>query len=157
MTVAGKATAVFIYRGEFMKEKSEKITAKQEIFIRELLKGKSQRKAYRAAFPSSVNWKDSTVDSKASTLFNSGKIQERYQLIKQELDNKAIMHRTDRMITLSKIAEREAEDTGCRIRAIDVLNKMDGDYIQRVEVSTPDDSSLKEMEEYFASRKEKNT
>lgn len=157
MTVAGKPTAVFIYRGEFMKEKSEKITAKQDIFIRQLLKGQSQRKAYRTAFPSSVKWKDSTVDSKASALFNSGKVQERYQFLKKELDNEAIMHRTDRMITLSKIAEREAEDTGCRIRAIDVLNKMDGDYIQRVEVSTPDDSSLKEMEEYFASRKEKNT
>lgn len=64
------------------------------------------------------------------------------------------MHRTERMITLSKIAEKDSEDAGYRIRAIDVLNKMDGDYVQKVEVTTPDDGTLKEMENYFASKKE---
>lgn len=63
------------------------------------------------------------------------------------------MHRTERMITLSKIAEKDSEDAGYRIRAIDVLNKMDGDYVQKVEVTTPDDGTLKEMENYFASKK----
>ena len=82
------------------------LTARQDIFIRRLLEGDSQRKAYRAAFPSSQKWKDSTVDSKASALFHSDKVQERYQFLKKELDNKSIMHRTERMITLSKIAPR---------------------------------------------------
>ena len=63
------------------------------------------------------------------------------------------MHRTERMIMLSKIAEKDSEDAGYRIRAIDVLNKMDGDYVQKVEVTTPDDGTLKEMEKYFASKK----
>ena len=129
------------------------LTARQDIFIRRLLEGDSQRKAYRAAFPSSQKWKDSTVDSKASALFHSDKVQERYCFLKTELDNKSIMHRTERMITLSKIAEKDSEDAGYRIRAIDVLNKMDGDYVQKVEVTTPDDGTLKEMENYFASKK----
>lgn len=88
------------------------LTARQDIFIRRLLEGDSQRKAYRAAFPSSQKWKDSTVDSKASALFNSDKVQERYHFLKTELDNKSIMHRTERMITLSKIAEKTARMPG---------------------------------------------
>ena len=32
-------------------------------------------------------------------------------------------------------------------------NKMDGDYVQKVEVTTPDDGTLKEMEKYFAGKK----
>lgn len=58
------------------------LTARQDIFIRRLLEGDSQRKAYRAAFPSSQKWKDSTVDSKASALFHSDKVQERYQFLR---------------------------------------------------------------------------
>ena len=35
--------------------------AKNEKFAQGIFEGLSQRKAYRAAFPSSANWKDATV------------------------------------------------------------------------------------------------
>ena len=64
------------------------LTDKQEKYVQNLIKGMSQRKAYWDAFPHSKNWKDKTVDSKASTLYNSEKAQERYTELKDKIDKK---------------------------------------------------------------------
>jgi len=56
----------------------EKLTDKQEKYVRALLEGKTQRVAYREAYPSSRKWKDENVDSQASRLFKSHKVNTRY-------------------------------------------------------------------------------
>lgn len=64
------------------------ITQKQEMFIRGLLEGKSQREAYRNAFPSSLNWKDTCVDNQASKLYRKPHIMARYnQLLAESVEN----------------------------------------------------------------------
>jgi phage terminase small subunit len=55
------------------------LTAKQEKYVQGLVAGLTQRKAYRNAYPNSENWKDSTVDSKASVLLKNEKVLARYQ------------------------------------------------------------------------------
>lgn len=55
------------------------LTNKQERYVQELVKGKSQRDAYRIAYPSSVKWLDKNVDSKASNLLKVDKIRTRYE------------------------------------------------------------------------------
>ena len=64
------------------------LTAKQEKYVRELVKGKSQRVAYRSAYPSSKKWKDSVVDNKASILLKNAKVLERYNELQQKADEK---------------------------------------------------------------------
>ena len=64
------------------------LTAKQEKFVRELVKGKSQRVAYRAAYPSSKKWKDASVDQKASTLFKNVKVRSRYDELNKKVADK---------------------------------------------------------------------
>lgn len=108
--------------------------ARHEKYVQNLISGMSQRQAYRNAFPNSEKWKDTTVDSKASDLL-SGEILERYREIAEEAKDEAIMQRKDRMILLSEIANDRSEKADSRIKAIDTLNKMDGEYINRVEVS----------------------
>jgi phage terminase small subunit len=81
-----------------------KLTDKQEKFVEELIAGKSQREAYHIAYPKSVNWLDSAVDTKACILFKNGKVQERYNAIH------------DRLI-------KEAEDE-CIVSAKDVLREL---------------------------------
>ena len=90
----------------------------------------SQRKAYREAFKQSSKWKDSTVDVKASELF--GKVLVRYKELQEEAQDAAIMTRKERMVALSEIA-KNAEKEADMIKAIDTLNKMDGDYTSKVE------------------------
>lgn len=67
--------------------KRRMLTAKQEKFVRELVKGKSQREAYKAAYNAS-NMKDTTIDKKASLLFNQGAIRGRYDELQRKVENK---------------------------------------------------------------------
>lgn len=60
------------------------LTDKQELFLQYLIQGLSQRQAYRKAYPKSKNWKDSTVDARASKLFNTYKVFTRYQDLQKE-------------------------------------------------------------------------
>ncbi|MEE1219559.1 MAG: terminase small subunit [Ruminococcus sp.] len=57
----------------------------------------------------------------------------------KELTDKAkderILTAKDRQVLLSNIANNKEEDTSDRIRAIDTLNKMTGEYLNKVEVS----------------------
>ena len=68
----------------------------------------------------------------------------------EKAHNKAIIDRQERMTILSDIAKNEEEKAASRISAIDTLNKMDGEYITKLEVSKSIDDTVKEMEEYFA-------
>lgn len=64
------------------------LTAKQEKFVRELLKGKSQRAAYRSAYPSSRKWKETAIDSQASRLFKNSEVNARYEELKKKAEDR---------------------------------------------------------------------
>ncbi|HIB1875256.1 TPA: terminase [Enterococcus faecium] len=106
--------------------------ARHEKFVQCLITGMSQRLSYREAFPASKRWKDKTVDNRASELFKE--VLGRYKELQEESQDKAIMNRRERMVVLSKIATN-AEKEADMIKAIDTLNKMDGDYTKKVELS----------------------
>lgn len=68
--------------------KGRMLTTKQERFVQELVKGKSQREAYRIAYPKSREWKDSAVDSQASRVFNNHMVSARYEELKKKTEEK---------------------------------------------------------------------
>lgn len=121
------------------------LTVKQEKFIQNIVKGKSQREAYKDAY--NATYKDSSIDSKASTLFNSEKVQARYKELMQELEQETIMSAKERMEWLTGIIKNKENDKvyikakkgkiklkevvpdlSTRMRALDILNKMTGEY-----------------------------
>lgn len=61
------------------------MTKNEEQFVMYLLEGLSQRQAYLKAFPHSAKWKPGTVDTKACILYNSSKIQERLEVVRNRL------------------------------------------------------------------------
>lgn len=85
------------------------LTPKREKFVQNLIAGMSQREAYRGAFPSSVKWKDNTVDSKASELFGNDEILERYRELQQEFADRALYTREEAVTDL-RWMQREAKD-----------------------------------------------
>lgn len=128
------------------------LNIKQEKFIQNIINGMSQRQAYKDAY--NANYSDKSIDEKASTLFNSEKVQERYKELLKELEDKAIMTAKERMIWLSKVINGEIledmplmtdvnEDKvntikcptkiDTKLKALDTLNKMSGEYITKVE------------------------
>jgi phage terminase small subunit len=78
------------------------LTAKQELFVHELIKGKSQREAYKIAYDTG-NMSDAVIDVKASELMKNGKVSVRYE----ELHSRLV---------------KEAEEE-CIVSAKDVLNR----------------------------------
>lgn len=94
-------------------------------------KGLSQRKAYREAFPKSVNWKESTVDSKASNLEKNDKILARLAELKEEAAyaaGGAVMTRNEKRQMLADMARNPELSARERQAAIDIDNKMEDEY-----------------------------
>lgn len=121
---------------------------KHEAFIQSIMQGKSQRQAYIIAYPNAAKWKPESVDAKASLLFNDDKVQIRYNELQKIALSKAIMSREERMLTLSDIALDPTMPPKSRMQAIDILNKMDGDYVKKVEatITRPTDAVAHEIE-----------
>ena len=127
---------------------SEKLNLKQEKFVQGIINGLSQRQAYKEAFGSEYD--DNAIDINASKLFNSAKVKLRYEELLQELEDKSIMSAKERMKWLSDVVrgnikhisysgngeeyENEAYISD-KLRAIDTLNKMSGEYTTKVDAN----------------------
>ena len=125
---------------------AEKLTLKQEKFVQNLIKGMSQREAYKNSYDAK-KMKDETIDTRACELFKNSKIKARYEELLKRLEDKAIMSAEERMKWLSKVIKadikvaREYDNEvkeydpymSDRLKAMDILNKMDGQYTTKIE------------------------
>lgn len=125
------------------------LTPKQEKFVQNIVKGMSQRQAYKDAY--NAKYSDKAIDEKASTLFNSEKVQERYKQIIEKLQEESIMTAKERMKWLTDVINGVEKETGVefddgevheyerpanlntKLKAIDILNKMSGEYTTKLE------------------------
>ena len=115
--------------------------AKHEAFVQALFSGKSQRVAYREAFPNAEKWADKTVDNRAYELANDREILGRLEELQDAAASPLILDRQGRMIILTQIALDETLFPKPRMQAIDLLNKMSGDYTQKIEATINGDLS----------------
>ena len=118
------------------------LTAKQEQFVQNILQGMSQAEAYRAAYPKN-KMSDKTVWEAASRLMANSKVTARLEELRRELATPAIMSAQKRMEWLTGVIQSDEESTNDKMKAIDILNKMDGQYVQKVEGSL----SVKKLED----------
>jgi hypothetical protein len=116
--------------------------ARHERFAQGMAQGLSQRKAYREAFPNSKKWKDNTVDSRASELCKDSKILGRLQELRDESSSNAVKSVKERKEWLSSIIDNEIEDMSTRLKACDMLNKMDGEYTTKIEADVNNDVTI---------------
>lgn len=122
-----------------------------EEFIKYLVDGMSQRQAYLKAFPNSKA-KPESIDNKASALFRKHEVQTRYRELLEEskakIKEEAIMSANERREWLSKVINGELKETiliggeetpvkaatlSDKMKAMDILNKMDGEYITKIQ------------------------
>ena len=125
------------------------LTEKQELFVRKIIEGETQADAYRAAY-STQRMSDKTVWEKASRLMADDKVRARVKELRDQIAKESIMTAEERLKLLTRIArgkekERvaipvegtivEGEVTPAiktRINAVDVMNKMTGEYELKV-------------------------
>lgn len=136
----------------------EKLTIKQEKFVQNLLKGMSQREAYKNSYDAS-NMKNETIDRRASELFKNGKVKARYEELNKRAENKAIMSAIERKKWLTKVincdvkVKQEYDNEikeydpymSDRLKALDMLNKMDGVYVTKVNGDINVNKKLEDM------------
>jgi len=85
-----------------------RLTSKQEKFVQELIKGKSQREAYKIAYNAN-KMKDSTIDSHASRTLKIDKVMARYEELKGKVikraEEQAIMSAVEVLREIESIAK----------------------------------------------------
>ena len=106
------------------------LTAKQEQFVKNIIDGMSQADAYRNAYPNQ-RMSDKTIHESASRLMNNNKIIARLTELRDKIANEKVMSATRRAERLTEFANDE--DPNVAMKAIDLLNKMTGEYVQKVE------------------------
>ena len=84
------------------------LTLRQEKYVQELIKGKSQREAYKAAY-NAENTSDKAIDVKASQLLKLDKVRVRYEQLKSKVvkrsEDKAIITAEEILREIASIAK----------------------------------------------------
>ena len=106
------------------------LTPKQEQFVKNIVyDGMNYSDAYRNSY-NTKGMSDKSINEKASLLKDNVKIRSRIDELRSEIDSPKIMSATKRAEKLSELAE--SEDPNVMMKAIDLLNKMTGEYVQKV-------------------------
>lgn len=94
--------------------RTDRLTKQQEDFVAALISGKTQREAYIEAYPKAANWKETSIDPKASALFKQDKIQKRYNELleeyKKEVKDKAFYDRDTAIEDLLWLKDKSKEN-----------------------------------------------
>ena len=106
------------------------LTAKQEAFVQNIMQGMSQADAYRSAY-NSKRMSDKTIHEAASRLMNDSKVTARLTELREQIADETIMSAKKRAERLTEFANDG--DPNVAMKAIDLLNKMTGEYVQKVE------------------------
>lgn len=114
---------------------SELSNARHEAFAQGVAAGKSQKEAYKEAFPKCQTWKDRTIINRASELSMREDVAERVQELQREATSNAVMTITQRKEWLTNLIQDAAESTPNKLKAVDILNKMDAAYVEQVNVN----------------------
>lgn len=126
------------------------LTANQEQFVQNIIQGMSQADAYRSAYPKQ-RMSDKTLHEAASRLMSNSKVIARLTELRNELAKPSIMSAQERLEFLTQVingtkGEKAFEEAGgelievevpasmkCRLTAVDIMNKMTGEYVTKVE------------------------
>jgi phage terminase small subunit len=107
------------------------LTPKQEKFVQGIIEGKSQADAYRSAY-SAKNMSDNAIYREASLLMSSPKITQRLNELRNDMITPAIMSAQERLKWLTELVNSEEETTADKLKACEIMNKMTGEYVQKV-------------------------
>lgn len=117
------------------------LTPKQEKFVQGIIEGKSQADAYRSAY-STKNMSDNAIYVEASLLMDDPKIAQRLTELRSQVMKSTIMSAQERMEWLTDLIKNKEEGTTDRLRAIDIINKMTGEYVTKIDADVKNDITI---------------
>ena len=117
------------------------LTAKQEAFVHNIIQGMSQADAYRSAYDCE-NMSDNAIYREASLLMDHPKVAQRLKELRGELAKPSIMSAQERLEWLTQLINNAEEGTNDKLKAIDIMNKMQGEYVQKVEADVKSEVTI---------------
>lgn len=102
------------------------------MFVQNIIKGMSQADAYRSAY-NAKKMSDNAIYREASLLMNNPKVAQRLSSLSAQADRKKIMSAQERLEWLTERITDDEVDINAKLKAIDIMNKMEGEYITKVE------------------------
>jgi phage terminase small subunit len=120
------------------------LTPKQEKFVQGLIQGMSQADAYRSAY-STKNMSDKTIYEAASRLVADSNVSARLQELRGQMTKETIMTAQDRLEWLTNVINSDKESTTDKLKAADIMNKMQGEYVQKVQTTISYEDRLKSV------------
>lgn len=138
------------------------LTAKQEKFVQNIVSGMSQIDAYKDAY-SAGQMSDNAISREASLLMKNPKVAQRHKELGDKTASKSIMTAQERLEFLTGVIKEtnkekkvvlvdgetkmveEPADLNTKLKAIDLMNKMQGEYVQRVTADISYENNLKKV------------
>lgn len=126
------------------------LTDKQEQFCKNIIEGMSQADAYRNAYPN-IRMADKTIQENACRLAKKDAVKARIKELRDALAKPSIMTAQERLEFLTRVINGEQGEKMVQVvdgepievdvptslknklSAIDIMNKMQGEYVQKVE------------------------
>lgn len=127
------------------------LTGKKELFARKIVEGMSQADAYRAAYSTS-KMSNKTIWENASRLMADDKVLARVKELRDQIAQESIMTAEERLKLLTRIVKGDEKEKQTivdsegtphyveiataiktRLNALDIMNKMTGEYVTKVE------------------------
>ena len=116
------------------------LTANQEAFVKNIIEGMNQADAYRSAYPKQ-KMSDKTIWEAASRLMKNDKVVARLSELRNELAKDTIMSAQERLEWLTEVINGE-EDINAKLKAVDIMNKMQGEYTQKIEANVTNEVTI---------------
>lgn len=92
-----------------------------------------------------AGYSENYANANACKLLENVRVVEYIKELSDKLKDERIMSAKDRQVTLSEIARSEEQYPADRIRAIDTLNKMTGEYIVKVDAKVEQSEKLSDV------------
>lgn len=117
------------------------LTAKQEQFVKNIIEGMSQADAYRAAYNCS-KMSDNAIYVNASKLMADDKVALRVQELREQLVKPSILTAQQRLEWLTGVIMSKEESTADKLKAADLMNKMQGEYVTKVQAEVQTETTI---------------
>lgn len=122
------------------------LTHKQREYCKARANGASYSEAYRLAKYGKGKQARKTATDNAYNMENksvhSTEIKQKIEELRQRAEDKSILERKERQVMLSDIALSGTETTKDRLKALDILARMSGDYNERLSIEGTMSASL---------------
>lgn len=88
--------------------------------------------AYKSSFDTE-NMSPKTINNEAYKLMQNHDITTRIEELKSKVEDKAIKSAIERQKWLTEQIDKESNNLSDRLKAIDILNKMTGEYVTKIQ------------------------